>query len=48
MAPDLGGVEVQKDVGCYHHDSIARRVFIAVAKNRLPNLAFDDIVPDLI
>ena len=48
MAPDLGRVEVQENVGRNHHDAVPRRVFVAVAENRLPNVAFDDIAFDFI
>src|SRR5262245_35680650 len=48
VASHLGRVEMQKNVGRYHHDAVSRRVFITVAKNRLPNVAFDDIAFDLI
>src|SRR4030095_3427028 len=48
VAPDLGRVKVQENVGRNHHDAVPRCVFIAVAENRLPNVAFDDIAFDLI
>ena len=43
MAPNFGGMEMQKHVGRHHHDAVTRRVVITVAKNRLPNMAFDDV-----
>jgi coproporphyrinogen III oxidase-like Fe-S oxidoreductase len=48
MAPDFGGMQVKKNVGRHHHDAVARRVVITVAKNRLPYVTFDNIAFDLI
>ena len=47
MAAHLGGMEMEKNVRRHHHDPVARRVLVAVAKNRFPDVAFDDIVLDL-
>jgi hypothetical protein len=41
-------MEVQKDVGRDHHDPVARRVLVTMAKNRFPNVTFDDIGFDLV
>ena len=48
MAPHFGRMQVQENIRRYHHDAVARRVLVAMAKDRLPNLVFDDIALDFI
>jgi hypothetical protein len=48
MAPDFSGVEVEENIRGHHHDAVARRVIVAVTKDRLPDLTLDDIVFDFL
>src|SRR5437899_7728138 len=41
-------MEMQPDIPRYHEDAVARRIFVAVAKNRLPRLRFHDLSFQLI
>jgi hypothetical protein len=41
MPTQLGRMKMEKDVTCYHQDTIARGIGIAMPKNRFPDLAFD-------
>ena len=48
MASNLSGMKVEKNIGRHHHDAVTWRVLVAVAKDRPPDVAFDNIALDLI
>ena len=43
VAPHLGRVQMEKDVGRHHHYTVTRSVLVAVPEDRLPHVAFDDV-----
>jgi hypothetical protein len=47
MAPHLGGMKMKKNVRGDHHHAVSRCIFIAVTKDRLPDVTLKDIAFDL-